>query len=57
MFLAIIAKEDLECSYIEIINSFTESHLKEKIYSVLSQGIQVQKCHVLHALRTLNGLK
>jgi hypothetical protein len=30
MFLAIVAKEDLECCHFDIKNAFTESHLKEK---------------------------
>jgi hypothetical protein len=57
MFLAIVAKEDLECSHFDIKNAFTESHLKEEIYLAPPQGIQVQKGHVLHALRSLYGLK
>jgi hypothetical protein len=32
IFLAIVAKEDLECSHFDIKNAFTESHLKEEIY-------------------------
>jgi hypothetical protein len=56
MFLVIVAKEDLECSHFDIKNAFTESHLKEEIYLVPPQGIQVQKGHVLHALRSLYGL-
>jgi hypothetical protein len=56
-FLAIVAKADLECSHFDIKNAFTESHLKEDIYLAPPQGVQVQKGHVLHALRTLYGLK
>jgi thiamine phosphate synthase YjbQ (UPF0047 family) len=57
MFLAIVANEDLDCSHFDIKNAFTESHLKEEIYLAPPQGIQVQKGHVLHALRSLYGLK
>jgi hypothetical protein len=57
MFLAIVAKEDLECSHFDIKNPFTESHLKEEIYLAPPQGVQVQQGHVLHALRSLYGLK
>jgi hypothetical protein len=52
-FLAIVAKENLECSYFDLKNAFTESHLKEEIYLILPLGIQVQKGHKLHALRSL----
>jgi hypothetical protein len=57
MFLAIVAKEDLECSHFDIKNAFTESHLKEEIYLVPPQGVHVQKGHVLYALCSLYGLK
>jgi hypothetical protein len=57
MFLAIVANEDLECSHFDIKNAFTESHLKEEIYLAPPQGVHVQKGHVLHALRSLYGLK
>jgi hypothetical protein len=57
MFLAIIAKEDLECSHFDIKNAFTESHLKEEINLVPPQGIQVQKGHVLHVVHSFYGLK
>jgi thiamine phosphate synthase YjbQ (UPF0047 family) len=50
MFLAIVVKEDLECSHFENKNAFTESHLKEEIDLAPPQGIQVQKGHVLYAL-------
>jgi hypothetical protein len=57
IFLAIVANEDLECCHFDIENAFTESHLKEKIYLAPPQGIHVQKGHVLHAGRSLYGLK
>jgi hypothetical protein len=57
IFLAIVAKEDLECSHFDIKNTFTESHIKEEIYLAPPQGIQVQKGHVLHARRSLYRLK
>jgi hypothetical protein len=57
MFLTIVATEDLECSHFDIKNAFTESHFKEEIYLAPPQGIHVQKGHVLHALRSLYGLK
>lgn len=57
LFLAIVAKEDLECSHFDIKNAFTESHLKEEIYLAPPQGVTVRKGHVLHALRSLYGLK
>jgi hypothetical protein len=57
MFLGIVAKEDLECSHLDIKNAFTELHLKKEIYLALPQGIHVQKGHVLHTLRSLYGLK
>jgi hypothetical protein len=41
IFLASIAKKDLECSHFNINNTFTESYLMEEIYLVLLQGIHV----------------
>jgi hypothetical protein len=57
MFLAIIVKEDLECSYFDIKNAFTKLHLKEEIYLAPPEGIHIQKCHVIHALHSLYRLK
>lgn len=57
MFLALVAKEDLDCSHFDIKNAFTESHLQEKIYLAPPEGVEVKKGHVLHALRSLYGLK
>jgi hypothetical protein len=57
MFLAIVAKDNLECSHFDIKNAFTESHLKKEIYLTSSQGIQVQTGHILHDLHSLCRLK
>ncbi len=57
LFLAMVAKEDLECYQFDIKNAFTESHLKEKIYLKPPQGVDVKKGYVLEALRSLYGLK
>lgn len=57
LFPVIIAREDLECSHFDIKNMFTESHLKEEIYLALPQGVHVRRGRVLHALRSLYGLK
>jgi hypothetical protein len=57
LFLAMVAKRDLECSQFDIKNAFTESHLKEEIYLAPPEGVAVKKGHVLHALRSLYGLK
>jgi hypothetical protein len=57
MFLAIVAKEDLECFYFDIKNAFTDSHLKEEIYLPPPQGIQDQKCPVLYSHSSLYSLK
>ncbi|EDN93221.1 hypothetical protein SS1G_12167 [Sclerotinia sclerotiorum 1980 UF-70] len=57
LFLAIVAKENLECSHFDIKNAFTESHLKEEIYLEPPQGVKVERGHVLKALRSLYGLK
>ena len=54
LFLAMVAKEDLECTQYDIKNAFTESHLQEKIY--LTERVVVKKGHVLEALRSLYGL-
>jgi hypothetical protein len=57
MFLAIILKEDLKCSHFDIKNAFTESYLNKEIHSALSEGVHIQKSHVLHALYSLYRLK
>lgn len=57
MFLAMVAKEDLECRQYDIKNAFTESQLKEQIFLAPPQGYAVKKGHVLRALRSLYGLK
>jgi hypothetical protein len=57
LFLAMVAKEDLECYQFDIKNAFTESHLKEKIYLKPPQGVDVKNGYVLEALRSLYGLK
>ena len=53
MFLAMVAKEDLECSQYDIKNAFTESNLKEEIFLDPPEGVPVKKGHVLKALRSL----
>lgn len=57
MFLALVAKENLECMQYDIKNAFTESHLKENIYLAPPEGYNVKKGHALRALRSLYGLK
>lgn len=57
LFLAIVAKEDLECSQYDIKNAFTESELKEKIYLKVPDDIPVKKGFVWQALKSLYGLK
>ena len=57
LFLAIVAKFDLECCQFDIKNAFTESHLKEDIYLAPPEGVEVKKGKVLKALRSLYGLK
>ncbi|KAI0994587.1 hypothetical protein K3495_g13594 [Podosphaera aphanis] len=57
MFLAMMAKENLECVQYDIKNAFTESHLKEQIFLAPPEGFKVKKGHVLRALRSLYGLK
>lgn len=43
MFLATVAKEDLECYQFDIKNAFTESHLKEVIYLDPPKNLGVKK--------------
>lgn len=57
LFLARVAKEDLECSHYDIKNAFTESHLKEEIYLSPPVGVPVRKGYALQALKSLYGLK
>lgn len=57
MFLAIVAKEDLECRQYDIKNAFTESELKEQIFLKVPEGINVKKGYVWQALKSLYGLK
>ncbi|KAI0994623.1 hypothetical protein K3495_g13557 [Podosphaera aphanis] len=57
MFLAMVAKENLECVQYNIKNAFTESHLREQIFLAPPEGFKVKKGHVLRALRSLYGLK
>ena len=57
LFLAMVAKRDLECCHFDIKNAFTESELKEQIFLAPPQGIKVKEGHVLRALRSLYGLK
>ena len=57
IFLAIVAKLDLECCHFDIKNAFTESQLKEDIYLSPPEGVDVKKGKVLKALRSLYGLK
>ncbi len=57
IFLAIVAKRDIECWQFDIKNAFTESHLKEQIYLAPPKGIKVGDGKVLKALRSLYGLK
>ena len=57
LFLAMVAKRDLECSQFDIKNAFTESHLKEDIFLAPPEGVTVTTGKVLKALRSLYGLK
>ena len=57
LFLAIVAKRDLECSHFDIKNAFTESHLKEDIFLAPPEGVTVTTGKALKALRSLYGLK
>lgn len=57
IFLATVAKRNLECSQFDIKNAFTESHLKEDIFLAPPQGVVVSKGKVLKAMRSLYGLK
>lgn len=57
LFLARVAKENLECHHYDIKNAFTESNLKEEIYLSPPKGVPVTKGYVLRAMRSLYGLK
>ncbi|KAI0992435.1 hypothetical protein K3495_g15750 [Podosphaera aphanis] len=57
IFLATVAKRDLECSQFDIKNAFTESQLKEDIFLAPPQGVVVSQGKVLKAMRSLYGLK
>ena len=57
LFLAMVAKNDFECHHFDIKNAYTESKLKEQIFLAPPQGVAVKKGKVLHALRSLYGLK
>ncbi|KAI0992168.1 hypothetical protein K3495_g16018, partial [Podosphaera aphanis] len=51
LFLALVARHDLECRQFDIKNAFTESTLKEEIYLAPPEGLEIKKGHVLRALR------
>ena len=57
IFMAMIAKYDLETAQFDIKNAFTEAELKEHIYLALLKGLQLKKDHVLHILRSLYSQK
>jgi hypothetical protein len=57
MFLAMVAKENLECRQYDIKNAFTEAVLKELILLQPPPGVKTKKGHVLRALKSLYGLK
>ncbi|KAI0991021.1 hypothetical protein K3495_g17166, partial [Podosphaera aphanis] len=57
LFLAMVARYDLECHHYDIKNAFTESALREEIYLEPPDGVEVPKGKVLKALRSLYGLK
>lgn len=46
LFLARVAKENLECYHYDIKNAFTESNLKEEIYLSPPKGVPVTKGYV-----------
>lgn len=58
LFLAIVAKEDLESSqYDTHKNAFTELEVKEKIFLKVPDGIPVKRGFVWQALKSLYRLK
>ncbi|KAI0996955.1 hypothetical protein K3495_g11229 [Podosphaera aphanis] len=57
LFLAIIARNDLECSHFDIKSAFTEAKLKEQIFLSPPEGVPVKSGRVLRAVRSLYGLK
>lgn len=57
VFLVMDVREDLECRQCDIKNTFTESHLKERIFLASPEGLKVEKGHVLRALGSLCRLK
>jgi hypothetical protein len=57
IFIAIIAKYNLETAQFNIKNTSTEAELKEYIYLAPPKGLQLKRNHVLRVLRSLYGLK
>lgn len=44
LFLAIVAKRDLECFQFDIKNAFTESEIREDIYLSPPDGVNIKSC-------------
>ena len=51
LFLAMVAKNNLEYHHFDIKNAYTELELKELIFFAPPQGVAVKKGKVLRALR------
>ncbi|RFU24805.1 hypothetical protein B7463_g11533, partial [Scytalidium lignicola] len=56
LFLAIVTAENLKYYQFDIKNTFTESHLKEKIYLVTPPRVPVKRGYTLHTLQSLYSL-
>jgi len=57
LFLAIVAREDLECHHVDVNNAFTEATLVEDIYLTPPEGVNVAVGKVLKINKSLYGLK
>ena len=57
LFLALVAKFNLECHQYDIKNAFTKSALQKRIFFAPPEGVPVSNGKVLRALRSLYGLK
>ena len=55
--LAIMAIKDIEAEQIDINNTFTESHLKERIYIRPPEGLKIKAKYILRVFKSLYGLK
>jgi hypothetical protein len=57
LFLALVAKLNLECSHFDIKNAFTESQISDQLFLSPPKGVKVQQGAVLKILKSLYGLK